>query len=349
MKVASRRRSSPAPLPVDADIVTNRTRRRTGISYPVVRPPTRAGTWWRRASTRPMTGSPVQRGGKNSAGVGAYVFRCSLVAVLLPPVLGVHALLTRGAVMPGTAVAGVDLGGLSRTDARARIVHDIGDRAVGARHRPRRRHDGRRRAVRPRHPPRRHGHGRPRVRGRPRPGAAAAVPHVREHRAGAGVPEEADAAEGARRAGAEATEREAGRPGRRHRRRRCPRRTASSTTTPRRCAPWRSPPSAGTARSRCRPAVTKPAIPTEAAETTAADAKRLLAKSISLRYHGKTIGKITPKELAPLAQGEARRHRLRAQHRADRPAQRARRRREGRLPRGRSTRTGRPTARRRGS
>ena len=76
-----------------------------------------------------MTGSPVQRGGKNSAGVGAYVFRCCWSQFLLPAVLGVHALAhARARVMPGTAVAGVDLGGLSRTEARARIVHDIGDR-----------------------------------------------------------------------------------------------------------------------------------------------------------------------------------------------------------------------------
>ena len=51
-----------------------------------------------------------------------------LAGVLLPGILGVHALVTSSSVMPGTAVAGVDVGGMSRTDARARIVHDLGDR-----------------------------------------------------------------------------------------------------------------------------------------------------------------------------------------------------------------------------
>src|SRR5665647_282422 len=46
-----------------------------------------------------------------------------VAGVLLPATLGVHALVTRGSVMSGTEVAGVDLGGLSRAQARARIVH----------------------------------------------------------------------------------------------------------------------------------------------------------------------------------------------------------------------------------
>src|SRR5262249_55904923 len=43
-----------------------------------------------------------------------------LLVVLVPAVFATHALLTRGEVMPGTTVAGVDVGGLSKTAARDR-------------------------------------------------------------------------------------------------------------------------------------------------------------------------------------------------------------------------------------
>ncbi len=48
------------------------------------------------------------------------------------------------------------------------------------------------------------------------------------------------------------------------------------------------------------PAVTKPAISTAAAAATADDAKKLLAKPITLTYKDQKLGQITPKELAPL-------------------------------------------------
>ena len=75
-----------------------------------------------------MTGSPVQRGGKHSADVAAYAFRRWWRESSCRPRSAVTRCLTSGDVMPGTTVAGVDVGGLSRTEARARIVHDLGDR-----------------------------------------------------------------------------------------------------------------------------------------------------------------------------------------------------------------------------
>src|SRR4051794_8269507 len=126
VKVASRRRSSPAPLPVDTDIVTNRTRRRTESRTLCPTP-----TGRHLVATREYTTyDGISRAARRQELRRRRRVRLSalVVAVLLPAVLGLHALVTRGAVMSGTAVAGVDLGGLSRTDARARIVHDIGDR-----------------------------------------------------------------------------------------------------------------------------------------------------------------------------------------------------------------------------
>src|SRR5262249_8809806 len=51
-----------------------------------------------------------------------------VAAVLLPAVFVIHAVLTRGEVMPGTTVAGVDVGGLSKSTAREKIINDLGDR-----------------------------------------------------------------------------------------------------------------------------------------------------------------------------------------------------------------------------
>src|SRR4029077_16179593 len=49
-----------------------------------------------------------------------------------------------------------------------------------------------------------------------------------------------------------------------------------------------------------KPAITRPLVPTTAAQAAADDAKRLLRKPIALTYKGKRIGAVTPTELAPL-------------------------------------------------
>src|SRR5215207_8284805 len=49
----------------------------------------------------------------------------SLVALIGVFVL-VRAVMLRGAVLPGVKVAGIDVGGLSRADARAKIVATLG-------------------------------------------------------------------------------------------------------------------------------------------------------------------------------------------------------------------------------
>ena len=48
------------------------------------------------------------------------------------------------------------------------------------------------------------------------------------------------------------------------------------------------------------PAITKPLVPTTAAQAAADDAKLLLKRPIALTYRGKRIGAVTPSELAPL-------------------------------------------------
>jgi vancomycin resistance protein YoaR len=213
--------------------------------------------------------------------------------------LGIHALLTRGAVMPGTAVAGVDLGGLSRTDARARIVHDIGDRLSAP------------------------------VTVRVGDTTADVVPSDLGIRLDATATVERAYAAGRVQARllpyltSESIEPVLVYP----KKLTLPKELAALEQKPRNAKPvvqddgtvgvvpaedglvyddatsLRAVALAAVRRNGAitlRPAVTKPAITTEAAETTAADAKRLLAKSISLRYHGKKIGEITPQELAPL-------------------------------------------------
>ena len=222
-----------------------------------------------------------------------------LVAVLLPAVLGIHALVTRGAVMSGTAVAGVDLGGLSRTDARARIVHDIGDRLSAP------------------------------VTVRVGDTTADVVPSEIGIRLDAAAT--VDRAYSAGRVQArllpyltsESIDPVLVYP----KKLTLPKELAALEQKPRNAKPvvqddgtvgvvpaedglvyddaasLRALAFAAIRRDGAltlTPAVTKPDIPTTAAQTTAADAKRLLAKSISLGYHGKTLGKITPKELAPL-------------------------------------------------
>jgi vancomycin resistance protein YoaR len=47
---------------------------------------------------------------------------------IVPGVLAANALATRNTVVPGVTVAGVDVGGLTRTEARGRLIHELGDR-----------------------------------------------------------------------------------------------------------------------------------------------------------------------------------------------------------------------------
>ena len=185
--------------------------------------------------------------------------------------------------MPGTTVAGVDVGGLSRTGARDRIIHDLGDRlsapvtvrvhgettadvvpsALGIRLDAD--CDGRRAPTAPA------GSRRACCR-TSTPGASS---RCSLYPKSLKLPKElADAR-------AAAAQRQAGRPGRRHRRRGPGAGRAASTTTPRRCA--RSPPphSSRDGAVTLTPAITKPPVPTTAAQAAAADAKLLLARSRS--------------------------------------------------------------------
>ncbi|MDX6377238.1 MAG: hypothetical protein QOE98_1541 [Gaiellaceae bacterium] len=222
-----------------------------------------------------------------------------MAGVLLVATLGVHALATNGGVMTGTAVSGVDVGGLSKADARSRIVHDLGDRLSAPV------------TVRV---------GTTRVDVVPaalgiRLDAAATVDHaIRAGRVEARLLPYlwSENVEPTLRYPKALT---------------LPKALAGLEQKPRNAKPVVQddgtvgvvPAEDGLtyddaaslraiARAALRrdgavtltPEVTKPDIPTAAAETTAADAKRLLAKSISLTYHAKAIGRITPKELAPL-------------------------------------------------
>lgn len=222
-----------------------------------------------------------------------------MAGILLPATLAVHALATKGDVMSGTAVAGVDVGGLSKTDARARIVHDLGDRLSAP------------------------------VTVRVGATSVEVVPADLGIRLDAAAT--VDHAFNAGRVEArllpylwsEKIEPTLQYP----KTLRLPKALARLEQKPRNAKPvvqddgtvgvvpaedGRTYDAAATLRAIARaalrrdgavtltPSVTKPDIPTAAAETTAADAKRLLAKSISLTYHGKSIGQITPKELAPL-------------------------------------------------
>ena len=56
---------------------------------------------------------------------------------------------------------------------------------------------------------------------------------------------------------------------------------------------------AGKADAAVEPRIIDPKVPTTAAEKGAEEARRLLAGPITLRSGGKSVGKITPKELAP--------------------------------------------------
>jgi vancomycin resistance protein YoaR len=224
----------------------------------------------------------------------------ALVAgVLLPATFGGHALLTRSGVMPGTAVAGVDVGGLTRTEAHARIVHDLGDRLSAP------------------------------VTVRVGNTTAEVVP------ADLGIRLDATATvDHAFNAGrlearllpylwSQSIDPVLLYP----KKLALPKALARLAQRPRNAKPvvqddgtvgvvpaengltyddataLRAVALAALRRDGAvtlTPVVSKPEIPTAAAEATAADAKRLLAKSISLTWHGKRIGQITPKELAPL-------------------------------------------------
>ena len=56
----------------------------------------------------------------------------------------------------------------------------------------------------------------------------------------------------------------------------------------------------GRARVRIEPQRMQPAVTTSMAESTAADARRLLAAPIALHFRGRALGTLTPRELAPL-------------------------------------------------
>lgn len=222
-----------------------------------------------------------------------------MAGVLLPVVYVGNAVHTRGAVMPGTSVGGVDVGGMSRADARAQIVHDLGDRLSAP------------------------------LTVRVGDESAAVVPSE------LGIRLDADATVDA----AYAAGRVAGRllpfvssesvqpvliyP----KSLKLPKALASLEQKPRNAKPvvqddgrvgvvkaedglvyedaasLRAIAAAAVAQDggvSLTPTVSKPKIPTAAAEAAAGDARKLLAKSIAVTYHGKKIGSITPRELAPL-------------------------------------------------
>ena len=222
-----------------------------------------------------------------------------MAGVLLPATLGVHALITSGDVMSGTSVSGVGVGGLSRAEARARIVHDLGDRLSAP------------------------------VTVRVGDTTADVVPSQ------LGIRLDATATvDRAYRAGrvearllpyvwSESIEPVLLYP----KKLTLPEKLATLEQKPRNAKPVIQDDGtigvvpaedglvyddAATLRAialaalqrdgaiTVSPVVSKPAIPTAAAESTAADAKLLLAKPISLTYRGDKIGQITPQELAPL-------------------------------------------------
>ncbi len=222
-----------------------------------------------------------------------------MAGVLLPATLGVHALTTNGDVMSGTTVSGVDVGGLTPTEARARIVHDLGDRLSAP------------------------------VMVRVGDTTADVVPSELGIRLDAAAT--VDRAFGAGRVEArllpylwsESVDPVLVYPDKLT----LPKRLATLQQRPRNAKPVVQDDGtvgvvpaedglvyddAATLRAialaalqrdgaiTVTPVVSKPDIPTTAAESTAADAKLLLAKTISLTYKGDTIGTITPQELAPL-------------------------------------------------
>ena len=222
-----------------------------------------------------------------------------MAGVLLPATLGVHALTTSGDVMSGTSVSGVGVGGLSRTEARARIVHDLGDRLSAP------------------------------VTVRVGDTTADVVPSQLGIRLDTTAT--VDRAYSAGRVEArllpyvwsESIEPVLLYP----KKLTLPEKLATLEQKPRNAKPVIQDDGtigvvpaedglvyddAATLRAialaalqrdgaiTVSPVVSKPAIPTAAAESTAADAKLLLAKPISLTYRGDKIGQITPQELAPL-------------------------------------------------
>jgi vancomycin resistance protein YoaR len=222
-----------------------------------------------------------------------------LVAVLLPAVFISHALLTRGEVMPGTTVAGIDVGGLSKTAARDRIVHDLGDRLSAP---VTVRVNGETAAVVPSTlgirldadatVARAYDHGRLEARLLPYVYSGSVAPVLTyptqlklpksladlEHRPRNAKPiVQADGRVGVV--------------------------PAQDGLRYDDAASLRAIAAAALSRDGAvtlRPAITKPAVPTTAAQAAAADAKRLLKKPIALTYKGKRIGAVTPQELAPL-------------------------------------------------
>jgi vancomycin resistance protein YoaR len=221
------------------------------------------------------------------------------VAILLPLVFGMHALLTRGEVMPGTTVSGVDVGGLSKTAARDRIIHELGDRlsapvTVQV--------NGETAAVVPSSlgisldadatVARAYDHGRLQARLLPFVYSSSVAPALTYPKS-MKLPKALSDLE--------------------HRPRNAKPVVQSDGTVgvvPAQdglryddAASLRAIAAAALSRDGAvtlHPAITKPAVPTTAAQATADDVKRLLRKPVSLTYHGKKIGAVTPQELAPL-------------------------------------------------
>ena len=220
-------------------------------------------------------------------------------AVLLPTIFVGHALLTRGEVMPGTTVAGVDVGGLSKTAARDRIIHDLGDRlsapvTVQV--------NGAMASVVPSSlgikldadatVNRAYGHGRVEARMLPWVYSGSVAP-VLTYPAQLKLPKVlADLEQKPRNA------------------RPIVQSDGTVGVVPAEdglryddAAALHAIAAAALTRDGAvslTPAVTKPLVPTTAAEAAADDARLLLARSISLTYKGRKIGSVTPKELAPL-------------------------------------------------
>jgi len=221
------------------------------------------------------------------------------VGILLPAVFVTHATLTRGEVMPGTTVAGIDVGGLSKPAARDKIIHELGDRLSAP---VTVRVQGETESVVPSSlgirldadatVARAYGHGRIEARLLPYVYSGSVAP-VLSYPASMKLPKSLADLE--------------------HRPRNAKPVVQSDGTVgviPAQdglryddAASLRAIAAAALSRDGAvtlTPAITKPSVPTTAAQATADDVKRLLRKPIALTYRGKRIGAVTPAELAPL-------------------------------------------------
>ena len=219
VKVASRRRSSPAPLPVVADIgpiVPGGSH----IPYPVGRPASGSGTPV--ATHEYTTYDGISRAARRQALRRRRRVRLSLLHRRSPAASRVR---DARAPHPGRGDAGHDHRRHQRRrplEARRPRPHHPRPRRPPVRpgDRARERRDRVRGAVRARHPARRRRDRGARLRPRPARGAPPAVRLLGLRRPGAHVSGAPEAAEGARRSPAPAAQRQARRAGRRHGRRR---------------------------------------------------------------------------------------------------------------------------------